>query len=193
MWLASSENKISNQLSSSPSSTGTFDNIILRNQNAKLNGQILPSNSAVGFYSKGDKIRNARNLSSRRPFETAWHQSGPTKIYKIEDTQILGSRLYLTGMWSKVEDAFSLIPNGGIGDDVVVWRDLQNVWQGSYFFYLTQRPQKQYRLDASKFFDVGNMNHELKFGFGYRSTPVASQNGWPGPQHGWVGYRASGY
>lgn len=192
-WIARGDQKISNQLALAPGQPARFDNIILRNTNAKLNGQILPSNSAVGFFSKGDKVRNARSLSSVRPFETAWHQSGPTKIYKIEDTQIIGSSFYLTGMWSKVDGGFSLIPNGGIGDDVVVWRDLAGVNHGSYLYYITTRPQKQYRLDGSKFFDIGKMNHELKFGFGYRNTPVNSISGWPGPMHGRVRYRTNGY
>jgi hypothetical protein len=193
IWYAGSENKISNQGSSSPASAGTFDNIILRNKNAKVNAQLLPSNSAVAFYSIGDKVRNARNLSFTRPFETAWHQSGPTKVYKIEDTQIFGSSLYLTGIWSNVPFGWSLIPNGGIGDDVPVFRDLQGVWHGSYQYSTFNRPSNLYRLDSSKFFDFGGMNHEVKIGFGNRHAPSYSLSGWPGPQHGWVRYRTSGF
>jgi hypothetical protein len=194
-WLADSENKISNQASQAPGVTGAFDNIILRDKNAKINGQITSSNSAVGFYTWGDKVRNARNLSTTRPFEAAWHQSGPTKVYKVEDTQIIGSSLYLTGMWSKITGGFSLIPNGGIADTAAnsPYRDILNVWHNSYLFFITDRPQKQYRLDGSKFFDTGNMNHELKFGFGYRSTPVSSITGWPGAEHGWVRDRSAAF
>src|SRR4051794_12979756 len=173
-WVANAENKISNQASQAPGQTGAFDNIILRDKNAKLNLQVTPSNSAVGFYTFGDKVRNARGLSASRPFETAWRQTGPTKVYKLEDTQIIGSSLYLTGMWSKVSGGFSLIPNGGIGTDVTPFLDTSLVWHNSFLFYITDRPQKQYRLDGSKFFDIGTMNHELKFGFGYRKTPVTS-------------------
>ncbi len=72
LWIADSENKISNQSSQAPGATGAFDNIILRDKNAKVNGQLTSSNSAVGFYTWGDKVRNARNLSPTRPFETAW-------------------------------------------------------------------------------------------------------------------------
>src|SRR5262249_30034009 len=89
-WLADADQKIFN---TNQATLGQFispDNIILRHKNAKLNGQILPSNSAVGFYTFGDKGRNARSLSPTRPFETSWIQSGPTKVYKVEDTQILG-------------------------------------------------------------------------------------------------------
>jgi hypothetical protein len=192
-WAAGAENKISNQASQSPGAIGAFDNIILRDKNAKLNAQIFPSNSAVGFYTWGDKVRNARSIGPQRPFETAYRQTGPTKIYKLEDTQIFGSSLYLTGMWSKVSGGFSLIPNGGITDSVIPFRDLAGVWHNSFFFYSTVRPQKQYRVDGSKFLDMGHMNHELKFGFGYRSTPVSSQSGWPGVEHGYVRYRSANY
>src|SRR3954453_4013795 len=191
-WLASADQKISNQASQAPGQIGAFDNIILRDKNAKLNAQILPSNSAVGFYTFGDKVRNARNLSPTRPFETSWRQTGPTKVYKLEDTQIIGSSLYLTGMWSKVSGGFSLIPNGGTGTDVTPFLDQSLVWHNSFLFYITDRPQKQYRLDGSKFFDIGTMNHELKFGFGYRKTPVTSLSGWGGPEQGFVRYLGQG-
>jgi hypothetical protein len=192
-WIADSENKISNQKSQAPGQIGAFDNIILRDKNAKLNAQILPSNSAVGFYTFGDKVRNARNLSSTRPFETAWRQTGPTKVYKLEDTQILGSSLYLTGMGSKVTGGFSLIPNGGYDHTTQVYRDLSGVYHNSFVEYITDRPQKQYRLDGSKFFDIGTMNHELKFGFGYRHTPVASLSAWPGQAQGYMRFRTAGF
>ena len=183
-WLARGDQKISNRASTFVGGNpGALDNIILRNTNAKLNAQILASNSATGFYTFSDKVRNARNLAPTRPFETAWRQTGPAKVYKLEDTQIFGSSLYLTGMWSKVTGGFSLIPNGGL--DVNSFRDADSVWHNTFQFYITKRPQKQYRLDGSKFFDVGTMNHELKFGFGYRKTPVASSSGFPGSSQGY--------
>jgi hypothetical protein len=37
------------------------------------------------------------------------------------------------------------------------------------------------------------MNHELKFGFGYRDTPVSSSSGWPGPVQGYFRDRADSY
>ena len=193
VWGARSENKISNRALSSPASAGALDNIILRNWNLKLNGQILPSNSAVAFYSKGDKVRNARNLGTTRPFETAWHQFGPTKVYKLEDTQIFGSSLYLTGLWSNVPFGWGLRPNGGTGDDVVVWRDLQNVYHGSYLNLAFNRPSNLQSLDGSKFFDIGRTNHEFKFGATERHAPVGAFASWPGPEHGYVRYRTSGY
>jgi hypothetical protein len=194
-WIAKGDQKISTQTSQPPGVVSNFfDNIILRNINAKLNAQLLPSNSAVGFYSKGDKVRNARGLSATRLFEASFHQSGPTKVYKLEDTQIVGTSLYLTGMWSKVDGGFSLIPNGGMGPSAPVGlRDINNVRSKNGSFYITSRPQKQYGIDGSKFFDLGSMNHELKFGFGYRDTPVESLSGWPGPVQGYFRERSDAY
>jgi hypothetical protein len=189
-WLARGDQKISDQASSTivsggGVSVGAFDNIVLRNKNLKLNGQILSSNSAVAYYTWGDKVRNARNLSPTRPFVTAWRQTGPTTVDKLEDTQIFGSSLYLTGMWSKVKGGFGLHANGGAGESAPsAWRDASSVWHDNYYTYDTLRPQKQYRLDGSKFFDLGRVNNELKFGFGYRNTPVNSNSVWPGPSHG---------
>ncbi|HXH38180.1 MAG TPA: carboxypeptidase regulatory-like domain-containing protein [Thermoanaerobaculia bacterium] len=185
-WVADSEQKISN---TGTQRIGQFilpDNIILRDKNAKINAQLLPSNSAVGFYTFGDKGRNARNLSPTRPFPTSWKQSGPTKVDKIEDTQIVGSSLYVTGMWSKVSGGFGLFANGGQGLSAppAVFDAASGAWAQNFFTYQTDRPQKQYRLDGSKFFDLGSMNHELKFGFGYRDTPVTSSTTWPGPAAG---------
>jgi hypothetical protein len=195
-WVAVAKNSISTQTSQAPGATGAFDNIILRDKNAKLNGQITASNSAVGFYTFGDKVRNARSLGPDRPFETSWVQSGPTKVYKLEDTQIFGSSLYLTGMWSKVSGGFGLVPNGGSGPGInIVWDTTpgNNIWHNSFLTYLTDRPQKQYRLDGSKFFDLGTMNHELKFGFGYRDTPVSSLTTWRGTTNGYMRLRAHSY
>lgn len=188
-WVASADQNISDQASQAPGVIGAFDNIILRDKNAKLNGQFIPSNSGVGFYTFGDKVRNARNLSATRPFETSWKQSGPTKVYKLEDTQIIGSSLYLTGMWSKITGGFGLFANGGVGPAAPSsYLAADGVWHGNFETYQTIRPQKQYRLDGSKFLDLGSMNHELKFGFGYRNTPVNSISSWPGPADGYIDY-----
>jgi hypothetical protein len=185
-WAARGDQKISVQASQAPGQIGAFDNIILRNKNLKLNGQIFSNNSAVAYYTWGDKVRNARDISPTRPFETSYRQAGPTPVYKLEDTQIIGSSLYVTGMWSKVVGGFGLFANGGRGESAPSsWRDANSVYHDSYQTYETKRPQKQYRLDGSKFFDIGRVNNELKFGFGYRKTPVSSTTVWPGPAHGY--------
>ena len=194
-WAARGDQKISTWQSLARPAPKVFipDDTILRNKNLKVNAQLMSSNSFVAAYTFGDKFRNARDISATRPFEASWKQTGPSKIYKLEDTQIFGSSFYMTGMWSKVSGGFGLYGNGGSFESAPsVYRDKDFVYHDNYYTYITKRPQKQYRLDNSKFLDVAGMNHELKFGFGYRETPVRSVTVWPGPSHGWLDYSSTG-
>lgn len=188
IWGARADQKISTW-QSMPAPRPSFfipDDTILRNKNLKLNAQPFSTNSFVASYTYGDKYRNARDLSPNRPFETAWKQTGPTKVYKIEDTQLFGQNLYLTGMWSKVDGGFGLFGNGGFGASAPsYWFDDNNVAHDNYFTYSTKRPQKQYRADGSYFLDIAGVSNELKFGYGFRDTPVTSASVYPGPASGY--------
>jgi hypothetical protein len=191
IWAARGDQKISTwqSLAAPPPSFFIPDDTILRNKNLKVNAQLFTSNSFVASYTWGDKYRNARDLSPLRPFETAWKQTGPTTVYKLEDTQLIGSNLCVTGMWSKVDGGFGLYGNGGLGEEAPsMWIDSERVWHDNYFTYFTERPQKQYRADGSFFVETGSINHELKFGYGYRQTPVNSASVYPGPASGYWDY-----
>ena len=186
-WGARGDQKISTwQALAFPAPTFFIpDDTILTNKNLKLNAQPFAGNSFVAAYQFGDKFRNARDLSPTRPFESAWKQTGPTKVYKLEDTHVFGSNLYLTGMWSKVDGGFGLFGNGGVGSSAPSrWVDPQGVNRDNFYTYQTIRPQKQYRLDGSFFADLAGMNHEFKFGYGFRDTPVQSASIYPGPASG---------
>jgi carboxypeptidase family protein len=202
LWGAFSRNNI-NLLTSTLTTTGVraFDKTLLMNENLKLNAQLLSSNSFVLTDSYGDKVKKGRNVSPTRPPETAYNQrdvyrgggngslSNPT-VWKAEDTQIFGSSLYLTGMYSEVQGGFELVGDAGQGCDSVActtsgpvaWNDPSGVWHRNFVAYQSIRPQSQARLDGSKFFDIGTMNHELKFGLGYRHAPVTSISAWAGNQ-----------
>lgn len=194
LWVARGDQKISTWQSAAQPQPVFFipDDTVLTNKNYKVNAQVHQSNSFVAAYTFGDKFRNARDLSPTRPFASAWKQTGPTKITKIEDTQMFGSSLYLTGMWSKVEGGFGLFGNGGTGSAAPsFWQNAAGVFQDNYFTYQTVRPQKQYRLDGSKFIGLLGRDHELKFGFGYRDTPVSSASIYPGPASGYMTFSSS--
>ncbi|HYR29054.1 MAG TPA: hypothetical protein VEU30_11355, partial [Thermoanaerobaculia bacterium] len=194
LWIARGDQKISTWQSQGLDADGkpTFlipDDTVLRNKNAKVNAQLFTSNSFVASYTYGDKYRNARDLSPSRPFETAYTQTGPTKVYKLEDTQLFGANFYLTGMWSKVSGGFGLFANGGQGTDAPSrWVDSDAVNHDNFSTYQTVRPQKQYRLDGSYFADFAGMNHEFKFGYGFRDTPVNSATTYPGPSGGYYDF-----
>ena len=191
VWGARGDQKISTWQSQAPGQILIPDDTILRNKNLKVNAQLMSANSFVASYTYGDKFRNARDLSTLRPFEASWKQTGPTKVYKLEDTHVFNSSFYLTGMWSKVEGGFGLFANGGTGTEAKsYWEDGGGVFRDGYQTYQTVRPQKQYRADGAAFVDFG-VNHELKFGYGYRDTPVTSATSYPGPSGGFWSYLAT--
>ncbi|HET9226906.1 MAG TPA: TonB-dependent receptor [Thermoanaerobaculia bacterium] len=156
------------------------DDTTLEDWNLKLNGQITPSNSAAGFLWQSDKVKIGRNAGPLRPQETTWNQGGfgpePT-AWKLEDTQIFGSNLFLTGMFSVVNGGFELAPQGG---DKVPFLDPNGIWRNSFLHVQVERPQEQARLDAASFFSTGNLSHELKYGAGYRVVEQTTLNRWPG-------------
>jgi hypothetical protein len=177
-WGAYGVQDISNLTAARPGSGPSFDNTELENFNAKLNAQLFSSNSATGFFTRGEKIKTGRNVGTTRPPETAWNQGGPTDIWKFEDTHIFSPSFYLTGLYSKVEGGFFLTPAGG--RDVDMYSDADGVYHRSYYHYETTRPQEQYRLDGSSFLSTGAIDHELRYGFGYREALVDSLLAWPG-------------
>ena len=191
LWVARGDQKISTWQAQARLANGdpAFlipDDTILRNKNAKLNAQLFATNSFVASYTYGDKYRNARDISPSRPFETSWKQTGPTTVYKLEDTQLIGSNFYLTGMWSKVDGGFGLFGNGGFGSSAPsLWYDATNIARDNFYTYATERPQKQYRVDGSYFVDIGGLSNEFKFGYGFRDTPVDSASVYPGEAFGY--------
>ena len=179
-----------------------LDKTKLENQNLKLNAQPLTSNSLSIADNYGNKIKLGRNVGPTRFPETSWNQSNdyngssgsltnPT-MWKIEDTQIIGSNLYLTGLYSKVQGGFRLIADNGKGckdlacglDSLPSYVDVagDGAYHRTYESYDTIRPQTQYRVDGSTFFNTGSISNELKFGFGYRKADVRSISIWPGDQ-----------
>jgi len=164
------------------------DKTTLKTENVKLNGQILPSNSATAFYFNNDKVKIGRNASPTRPQETTWDQGHfgktPTAA-KVEDTQIFSSSFYLTGLYSIVNGGFALVPEGGL--NTTAYQSQDGVWHNTYVLSQTERPQKQFKGDASSFFNTGSLSHELKFGAGYRTAKVTSLSTWGG-----VGYVQNG-
>lgn len=151
----------------------------LENWNGKLNAQLLQNNSANLYYMFSDKVVLGRNVSPTRPPETGVNQSGPSNVLKFEDTHIFSPNFYLTGMISDMDAGYELTPAGG-RDIEVYWDNDGSIPHRSYRHFEQSTPQSSYRADGSFFGDTGPLNHELKFGFGYRDTPVESLTSWPG-------------
>ncbi|HKI84441.1 MAG TPA: hypothetical protein VKA63_08895, partial [Candidatus Krumholzibacteria bacterium] len=170
---------------------GLSDKTSLKTDNEKVNWQVTSSNSFVGFRMDNSKIKKGRGIGPDRPPETAWNQGrygpGPT-LWKLQDSQVFGPAFYASGMYSQVEGGFGLQPEGGLAKTTVL--DANFIWHNSFYSYVSPRPQRQEKLDASYFFNTGNISHELKFGAGYRAGDVGSVSQWGGAGIAYNFYKA---
>lgn len=180
LWGAYGEKVIPLTKLGPPTSTGfgPSDTTYLDNYAAKANVQPIESLSLTGFFLRGDKKKYGRSAGRTRPAETSVDQKGPTTIWKGEASGVIGTHFILGGSYSYIRGGFGLIPEGGTGVDV--YEDASQVYHRSFQVYSTRRPQHQVTANASYFFNTGSIGHELKFGYGYRDTPVTSLSAWPG-------------
>ncbi len=171
---------------------GAPDNTVLENTAIKFNGQPLAANSIVGSWNRGDKIKDGRLGASNLDIDASWNQTGPTEIWKVEDTHVFSSDFYLTGLYSYVDGGFALQSKGGsfpgarttdtataIAQGETV-EGTDGIWHNGWYSGSTDRNTDNYQVDGSYFFNTGNLNHELKFGASYRKFDVVSNFGWPG-------------
>jgi hypothetical protein len=164
--------------------TGVPDETFLNNYAFKADAQATESTRLNFTFFEGNKVKNGRNASATHPAETTWNQTGPTRMYKGEGNFVVGQNLFAAARFAYIQGGFSLSPQGGLTPNV--YQDDDLVWHGSYVDYSTNRPQYYGGGDASFF----TGKQEIKFGFGYRRTPVDSLSAWPGSKvvTYWSGY-----
>jgi hypothetical protein len=177
LWGSYSKNPINTVVSGSSTQYQKTD---LWNYNGKLNAQIVSNNAGYLGYMYSNKTVSHRSIGATRPVETSYNQSGPGWQWTVEDTHNFSQSFYLTGRVGSITNGYNLIPVGGVNTQM--YFDAKAIPHGSYEIYQQSMPQKQANLEGSKFFNTGPLNHELKFGFGYRRTPVHSYSAWPGDQ-----------
>jgi hypothetical protein len=173
IWASYGESDIGNLAAG----TGQLDRTKLHDTNSKLNfswGQ----NSGVLHYWTNDKVKNGRNAGPEFSPESTWDQTTPSDIWKVEDTQLFGSKFYLGGFYSRDDGAFTLSPEGGLDADVLL--DEDGVWQGSFWDFDQTALITQVKADGNYFLDTSSWQHELKFGAGYREQENDSISVLPG-------------
>ena len=160
---------------------GTTDTTYLDDYAGKLNLQPLESNSATVFYFRGDKQKLGRSAGVTRPQETSVDQTGPTTIWKGEDSHVFSPSFIASASYDYTRAGFALAPEGGALDATTnVYLDPQNVYHRSFTYQVFNRPQHQVTADSSLFFATGALGHEIKAGFGWRNAPISSATFWPG-------------
>jgi hypothetical protein len=156
-------------------SAGYPANVTLESINAKLNAQPIPSNTFAAVYQWANKTVLNRFVGPYVTPDASVNQSGPTKLYKLEDSQVFGADLFATASYSRVIGGFQQVP---VGQGQAYWDEngVQHYGTGSFSAY---RPQTQVSVTPSYFFRTGKVGHEIKAGFNYRYTPVQTWNSWP--------------
>jgi hypothetical protein len=157
---------------------GTNDNTTLEDFNTKFNWQVVPSNSVDVWYLRSDKLKQGRSGGTTRPQETTWNQTTPQNTWKVSDSQIVGSSLFLTAQYNGQNGAFTLDPQGGPARQAMI--DAEGVWHNTYEIFGSGRPQRQVKADVSYFFNAGTVGNEVKAGFGYLTAGARSSSVWPG-------------
>ena len=160
---------------------GATDTTYLDDFAGKLNLQPLESNSATVFYFRGDKQKLGRSAGVTRPQETSVDQTGPTTIWKGEDSHVFSPSFIASASYDYTRSGFALAPEGGGLDATTnVYLDPQNVYHRSFTYQVFNRPQHQVTANSSLFFNTGALGHEIKAGFGWRNAPISSSTFWPG-------------
>ncbi|MGE5278108.1 MAG: carboxypeptidase regulatory-like domain-containing protein [Acidobacteriota bacterium] len=150
----------------------------LEDFNAKLNWQIVPSNSAEVWYLRSDKqVAGRGHGSASNGAETLWNQILPQNTWKIQDSQVLGSSFFASATYSGLNGDFVLSPQGGFNTQA--FYDPDGVWHNTYELYRAPRPQRSVKADMSYFFNTGGIGHEVKAGFTYQKSGVQSFSSWP--------------
>jgi len=152
---------------------GASDNTSFTNYALKADGKLNDRVRGNFTFYENNKTKTGRDAGPTRPPETTWDQAGPSRLYKGEGTFIGGKNFFASAKGAFVDAGFTLTPAGGLGTDYYI--DDGGVVHNSYYQYQSTRPQHYAGGDASYF--AGR--HELKFGGGWRKTPVQTQQTWP--------------
>ena len=152
------------------------DPTLLRNANVKFNLQLSENNKFNFLWAFNDKTRDTRGASDTRSLETTWKQSGPVNIYKFEDTHIFSPEFLMTGRFAYVDGGFALdYQDPGLRNTQGTLELSTFAFGNSFLDYRTSRPQTIFNLDGNYFLSnaLGG-DHEFKFGFQYKKTPIDS-------------------
>jgi hypothetical protein len=162
----------------------TKDKTLLKDINAKVNWQASGSDMVSAFWFLGakEKFGRAPGFISNESDPWLWNQggyypSGAHGLFKLEDNHVFSPSFFMNVKLAYYGAGFNLAPRGDTSGSVDF--DKQ-VTYGAYEFYGTKRPQYTGNIDGNYFFAGMGGNNELKFGFGYRKTPVDSTSNYVG-------------
>jgi len=165
------------------------DRTQLKNPDVKLNWEATNRDMVSFLYFDGFKIKEGRSPGvSGILFDTptaTWHQDNAYSdatlhgLWKFADDRTFGSNMFVSAKYAYYNTGFILDPIGGL--DTQAGRSFVSAQSfGSYSQGKNIRPQKILNIDSNSFLNGMGASHELKYGFGFRTTDVISGTLWPG-------------
>jgi hypothetical protein len=165
------------------------DRTQLKNPDVKLNWQATKKDMISFLYFDGFKIKDGRSpgisgILFDAPTAT-FHQDNAYSdvplhgLWKIADDRVMSSNLFLSAKLAYFNTGFVLDPVGGLDGQAGRSFTLATSF-GSVNQSLNVRPQKVANIDLNSFLTGMGASHDLKYGFGYRSTEATSGTLWPG-------------
>jgi hypothetical protein len=160
----------------------------LVNYNAKFNYQLNAANRFQFLMQFADKIRNARDASTTRPPETAYHQNAwysyGTPTYNFKHTWVLTDKLVFDNGVNFTGGGFYL----DFQDPERQWTiqpffdDVTNIWTRSYQRSVQgPRANREIKTDSSYFWsNLLGGDHQVKFGVRYKSWNSGLGQHWGG-------------
>ena len=167
VWGAYGKQDIKQNVGRSP------DNTQLQNWHAKANWHL--GDKAVLNYTfvRANKTKQGRGASATRPPETTFNQGGPSPIHTGKLQYTIDDNNYVEGTFNYTGLGFFLEPQGG--RNIQPSLDLgTGMWGNSYFFYDTDRPLYNAKVDGNSYIAGSNVDHELKYGYSFRDADVSS-------------------
>ncbi len=168
------------------SARGT-DRTILKTYNAKLNWQATSKDMVNFLFFNGDKIKEGRapgnalfEPSSARYNQGNFYTDNPLHgLWKWEDNRVMTSNWFLSGKYAYYNTGFTLESIGPLTEQMGI-SPLQGQTFGSTNASYFTRPQHTVNVDSNLFKSWGNLNHDFKFGGGWRRTDIFARTIYPG-------------
>jgi hypothetical protein len=161
------------------------DKTILKNYNVKLNWQASSKDQISGLWFWGAKEKYGRDPGYAGSNQALWDQGnffaesdcglpcGLHGLWKVEWNRTFSNDFIASAKYGFYNWGYGFDPQNGDSQDLSIDR-VADVARGSAQKFRFLKPWKTANLDASYFATGLGGNHEIKFGFGYRSNPNES-------------------
>ena len=141
----------------------------------KLNSQLGGSSTAIAYH-RGDRDQSGEGAGIDRALETTLFESEPSELFRVENTHIFHSDLYLTARYAEVSSGTARVPQGVESDPIVLSED--GIWRGSFGEFLYGQDSDSWLLDGATFHRVGDFGHQIRFGFSHRQSSHSTSERW---------------